>query len=252
MLRLAAIRLACITQRSSIPLLAVHPFLPGVTPHALFRTGASWFRHSGLATQSPSRQRPYKQPSKHEIKITQYVRGHEVTLEVLGDPEEYKLERSKRATTAADYLPNKRKPSKQSPAASPPQATASPSFISAYLFRTKRQLQAFFLPSGYPDSVGSNYLQYTLWQAVTNFATTANGVLASTFLLYAVGLGAGAIPTAGALNWVLKDGLGQMGTLLFGKAIAHNFDIHSKSWYFLSFVLLSTATGERVIFLLLA
>ena len=35
----------------------------------------------------------------------------------------------------------------------------------------------------------------------------------------------------------------QLGTLLFGKAIAHNFDIHSKSWYFLSFVLLSTATG---------
>jgi hypothetical protein len=81
-------------------------------------------------------------------------------------------------------------------------------------------------------------------QAVTNFATTANGVLASTFLLYSVGLGAGAIPTAGALNWVLKDGLGQMGTLLFGKAIAHNFDIHSKTWYFMSFLLLSTATGE--------
>lgn len=78
---------------------------------------------------------------------------------------------------------------------------------------------------------------------MTNFATTANGVLASTFLLYSVGLGAGAIPTAGALNWVLKDGLGQMGTLLFGKAIAHNFDIHSKTWYFISFLLLSTATG---------
>ena len=29
-------------------------------------------------------------------------------------------------------------------------------------------------------------------------------VLASTFLLYSVGLGAGAIPAAGALNWVLK------------------------------------------------
>lgn len=84
----------------------------------------------------------------------------------------------------------------------------------------------------------------SLLQAVTNFATTANGVLASTFLLYSVGLGAGAIPTAGALNWVLKDGLGQMGTLLFGKAIAHNFDIHSKTWYFMSFLLLSTATGR--------
>jgi hypothetical protein len=91
---------------------------------------------------------------------------------------------------------------------------------------------------------GSNYMSYTLWQAVTNFATTANGVLASTFLLYSVGLGAGAIPTAGAMNWVLKDGLGQLGTLLFGKAIAHNFDIHSKTWYFMSFLLLSTATGR--------
>lgn len=58
----------------------------------------------------------------------------------------------------------------------------------------------------------------------------ACAVLASTFLLYSVGLGAGAIPTAGALNWVLKDGLGQLGTLAFGKVIAHNFDIHSKSW----------------------
>jgi hypothetical protein len=88
-------------------------------------------------------------------------------------------------------------------------------------------------------------------QAVTNFATTANGVLASTFLLYSVGLGAGAIPTAGALNWVLKDGVGQMGTLLFGKAIAHNFDIHSKTWYFMSFLLLSTATGKTECHLLL-
>lgn len=31
-------------------------------------------------------------------------------------------------------------------------------------------------------------------------------MLASTFLLYSVGLGAGAVPTAGALNWVLKVG----------------------------------------------
>jgi hypothetical protein len=31
-------------------------------------------------------------------------------------------------------------------------------------------------------------------------------VLGSTFLLYSVGLGAGAIPTAGALNWIIKDG----------------------------------------------
>ena len=36
-------------------------------------------------------------------------------------------------------------------------------------------------------------------------------MLSTQALLYSVGLGAGAIPTAAAVNWVLKDGLGQLG-----------------------------------------
>ena len=68
-------------------------------------------------------------------------------------------------------------------------------------------------------------------------------MLASTFLLYSVGLGAGAIPTAGALHWVLKDGLGQLGTLLFGRAIAHNFDVSSRRWYLLASAKLNVAMG---------
>lgn len=71
----------------------------------------------------------------------------------------------------------------------------------------------------------------------------AIAVLASTFLLYSVGLGAGAVPTAGALNWVLKDGLGQMGTLLFGKTIAHNFDVSPRRWYLMASAKLNLAMG---------
>jgi hypothetical protein len=48
-------------------------------------------------------------------------------------------------------------------------------------------------------------------QALHHFSTSVNGVLASTFLLYGVGLGSTeAAATAGAINWVLKDGLGQV------------------------------------------
>ncbi|KAG1675383.1 hypothetical protein FOA52_012302 [Chlamydomonas sp. UWO 241] len=114
----------------------------------------------------------------------------------------------------------------------------------AYAGRWVRgMLATTFLPAGYPSSTGANYISYCTWSGVTNFAVTANSVLASTFLLYSVGLGAGSIAAAGALNWVLKDGLGQLGTLIFGKVIAHNFDIHSKSWYFLSNVMLMLATA---------
>jgi hypothetical protein len=47
----------------------------------------------------------------------------------------------------------------------------------------------------------SNYPQHAPPQPPR---TLPGPVLASTFMLYAIGLGAGAIPTAGALNWILK------------------------------------------------
>lgn len=83
-------------------------------------------------------------------------------------------------------------------------------------------------------NVNGRKLRNTLGDAAGGEVTDVvekGAVLASTFLLYSVGLGAGAIPTAGAINWVLKDGLGQLGSLLFGKTIAHNFDVNTKTWY---------------------
>lgn len=72
-------------------------------------------------------------------------------------------------------------------------------------------LSSTFLPFGYPESVEPNYLNYVRWQAIHHGAMSVNGVLASTFLLYGVGLGSTeAAATAGALNWALKDGLGQV------------------------------------------
>jgi len=108
---------------------------------------------------------------------------------------------------------------------------------------TLRQLESTFLPVGYPSTVAPGYLQYVGWQAAHHIAGSANGVLASSFLLYAIGLGAGAIPTAGALNWVLKDGIGQLGTLLFGRAMSHNFDVASKTWYLAASAKLNAAMG---------
>lgn len=99
------------------------------------------------------------------------------------------------------------------------------------------------MPSGYPSTVAPGYLKYASYQAIHHAAGSANGVLASSFLLYSVGLGAGAIPVAGALSWVLKDGLGQLGTLLFGKFMAHNFDLSSKMWYLMASMKLNIAMG---------
>ena len=67
------------------------------------------------------------------------------------------------------------------------------------------------LPFGYPASVKSGYHQYVIGQMTGAVASSAAGVFSMQALLHAVGLGQGAIPMAAALNWVIKDGLGQFG-----------------------------------------
>lgn len=75
------------------------------------------------------------------------------------------------------------------------------------------QFKALFLPVGFPDTVKDNYVRYSAMAALTNLLISTNMTLSSALLLYAVGLGSAAVPMAGALNWVIKEGVGQAGAL---------------------------------------
>lgn len=60
--------------------------------------------------------------------------------------------------------------------------------------------------------MSDEYYDYCRWRFVQRIASSALSVLATQQMLFAVGLGAKrALPTAAALNWVLKDGLGRLG-----------------------------------------
>ena len=67
-----------------------------------------------------------------------------------------------------------------------------------------------FLPAGYPSSVTGNFMQYSAWQFVNLTTGTMTGVLSMQALLFSVGVGSASVPLAAAINWVLKDGLGQV------------------------------------------
>mmetsp|Transcript_15595 Transcript_15595/g.25832 ORF Transcript_15595/g.25832 Transcript_15595/m.25832 type:complete len:830 (-) Transcript_15595:544-3033(-) len=100
-----------------------------------------------------------------------------------------------------------------------------------FVERISTMLRSMFFPLGFPDSVSSDYLPFTAWQFVQNFAASAAAVLATQGLLRAVGLGAGkAIPAAATLNWVLKDGMGKIGAMLFGSIFGNCFDNDPKRW----------------------
>ncbi|XP_073101671.1 protein root UVB sensitive 1, chloroplastic isoform X2 [Elaeis guineensis] len=102
------------------------------------------------------------------------------------------------------------------------------------------------LPEGYPDSVSSDYLEYSLWRGVQGIASQISGVLSTQALLYAVGLGKGAIPTAAAVNWVLKDGIGYLSKILLSKFGRH-FDVHPKGWRLFADLLENAAYGMEIL-----
>ncbi|XP_048332142.1 protein root UVB sensitive 1, chloroplastic isoform X2 [Ziziphus jujuba] len=102
------------------------------------------------------------------------------------------------------------------------------------------------LPEGFPQSVTSDYLDYSLWRAVQGVASQISGVLATQALLYAVGLGKGAIPTAAAVNWVLKDGIGYLSKIMLSKYGRH-FDVNPKGWRLFADMLENAAFGMEML-----
>ncbi|CAI2168301.1 16968_t:CDS:2 [Funneliformis geosporum] len=100
--------------------------------------------------------------------------------------------------------------------------------INDLILEGKRQFNSAFMPKGYPDSVTKDYWEFAKWQFLHNIAGSVTGVLSTQSLLYAMGLGSTSIPLAAALNWIIKDGLGQLGGVIYAASINDRFDSEPK------------------------
>lgn len=84
------------------------------------------------------------------------------------------------------------------------------------------------------SSVPEEYFSFTARHFGAAVFGSASMVLSTQSLLVAIGLGAGALPVAATLNWVLKDGLGQLGGVLFASLVNNRFDTDPKRWRFVA------------------
>ncbi|CAM9489017.1 unnamed protein product [Ectocarpus sp. 4 AP-2014] len=96
--------------------------------------------------------------------------------------------------------------------------------MSAFVRRT-------FLPTGYPSSVRKEYMEYQTWDTVQALCSYLRGVLCLTAMLHASGVGdENASAIAAAMVWVLRDGFGMIGSLLFSYAASSHMDSNIKEW----------------------
>lgn len=93
------------------------------------------------------------------------------------------------------------------------------------------------VPEGYPESVSPSYTPYMHWRALKYFFGGAMSVFTTRSLLHALGVSQGAASTAVAANWVIKDGAGRIGKMLFARH-GKKFDCDMKQLRFMGDLLM--------------
>ncbi|EKM57809.1 uncharacterized protein PHACADRAFT_251666 [Phanerochaete carnosa HHB-10118-sp] len=101
------------------------------------------------------------------------------------------------------------------------------------LGRLTAWLRQMFLPTNYPQSVHPSYLKFHLLQFMECIVGTVVGVLCNQALLVSVGVSAeGSILGAVAVQWVIKDGAGEVAKLWVIRRFSPYFDSHPKTFTF--------------------
>eukprot|EP01025_Chloroclados_australasicus_P030878 TRINITY_DN3107_c0_g1_i1.p1 TRINITY_DN3107_c0_g1~~TRINITY_DN3107_c0_g1_i1.p1 ORF type:complete len:517 (-),score=38.22 TRINITY_DN3107_c0_g1_i1:1007-2404(-) len=101
-----------------------------------------------------------------------------------------------------------------------------------------KNVQSLFLPTGYPDSITPDYVDYQLWTLPAHITGWQSMALATSSLLKAVGAGSASpvmVTAAGAaIKWISKDGIGATGRLIVGGRLSSVFDKDPKLWRMLA------------------
>ncbi|KAH1239898.1 Protein root UVB sensitive 4 [Glycine max] len=102
----------------------------------------------------------------------------------------------------------------------------------------------FFIPRG----VTGNYVEYVKWKLLHRVFSSALQVLATQAMFTAMGVGfSNSLPSAAALNWVLKDGLGRLSRCIYTASLASAFDTNLKRVRFTTSVLFVASIGLELL-----
>lgn len=99
--------------------------------------------------------------------------------------------------------------------------------------RAIQVIQETYLPKDFPESVSKEFLPFTIYSMIGSTSTSAMLFLSTQSLFVALGGSQSqAQLAAAAYTWVLKDGIGQIGGILFASRYGGYFDEDIKKWRF--------------------
>lgn len=99
-----------------------------------------------------------------------------------------------------------------------------------WMIRLSSWLTRVYLPQGYPLTTTPDYISFTKYRTIQNFASSIMKVISTEALLFGLGLGQKVAAGAAATSWVLKDGLSYLVKIGYGSKFGSKFDDDPKSW----------------------
>ncbi|OCH93058.1 DUF647-domain-containing protein [Obba rivulosa] len=121
-----------------------------------------------------------------------------------------------------------------------------------FLGRLSAWLRQMFLPTNYPQSVHRSYMPFHVFQFVEGTLGTLVSVLCNQALLTSVGVSAeGSIFGAVAVQWIIKDGAGEVAKLFFIRKYSPYFDSHPKTFTLSGEALVALGSGLQMATLLM-
>ncbi|KAI3946055.1 hypothetical protein MKX01_024811 [Papaver californicum] len=99
-----------------------------------------------------------------------------------------------------------------------------------------------------PQQVQENYMEYVKWKFLHGVFSSALRVLATQAMFRAIGFGySKSLPSAAALNWVLKDGLGRLSRCIYTATLASAFDTNLKRVRFSTSIMFTLSIGVELL-----
>ncbi|PIA52424.1 hypothetical protein AQUCO_01000355v1 [Aquilegia coerulea] len=106
-------------------------------------------------------------------------------------------------------------------------------------------IQDFLIPNQVQEK---NYMEYVKWKFLHRVFISALQVLSTQAMFRAMGVGfSRSLPSAAALNWVLKDGLGRLSRCIYTASLASAFDTNLKRVRFSTSIIFTLSIGVELL-----
>ncbi|GAB0493659.1 hypothetical protein MMPV_004944 [Pyropia vietnamensis] len=106
---------------------------------------------------------------------------------------------------------------------------------------------SFFSHAFFPEDVTPDYYSFTAWRFFQRCISATVGVFGTQALLLALGIKSGRLGQAAAISWVLKDGLGRVGKMLWAGSVGRDFDVDPRRWRFRSALMYAAGNGLEIV-----